>query len=255
VVLIAALFGLLVGSFLNVVVYRVPRHLSVAHPGSFCPQCRAEVRWYDNVPVASWLVLRGRCRHCSCPIPVRYLLVEAGTAALFAATAAAVGRTWAVPGLCVLAATILAGAVIEADGQEPPRSVAVVGTALGGLGLVAAALVDGHWAPVAAAAVGAGAGALVGAAADIRVRRGGRGPAVGASGPGALAAFLPLGVWAGWLGAAPALGALLAVLVGSALGRVVRSDRTSWTRWAARAGGAAALVALVVAAGEGPGRW
>ncbi|HUC35702.1 MAG TPA: prepilin peptidase [Acidimicrobiales bacterium] len=82
---IAGLLGLIIGSFVNVVIYRVPRGMSIVHPGSACPSCGSPVRWYDNVPVLSWLVLRGRCRNCGKPISVQYLLVELATGMLFAA--------------------------------------------------------------------------------------------------------------------------------------------------------------------------
>lgn len=77
------LFGLLFGSFANVVIWRLPRGESIAHPGSHCPGCDAPIAWYDNIPVVSWLVLRGRCRQCSEPISRRYPLVEAASGALF----------------------------------------------------------------------------------------------------------------------------------------------------------------------------
>lgn len=76
-------FGLAVGSFLNVVVYRVPVSRSLLRPASACPECRARIRWHDNVPVFSWLMLRGRCRDCRARISLRYPLVEAGTAIAF----------------------------------------------------------------------------------------------------------------------------------------------------------------------------
>jgi leader peptidase (prepilin peptidase)/N-methyltransferase len=83
-VLAAALLGAIIGSFLNVVAHRLPRGESLATPGSRCPGCGTPVRPYDNVPVLSWLVLRGRCRDCDAPISARYPLVEAGTALLYA---------------------------------------------------------------------------------------------------------------------------------------------------------------------------
>jgi len=84
----AALFGLIIGSFLNVVAYRLPRKESLVTPGSRCPHCEHPVRPYDNVPVVSWLVLRGRCRDCDEPVSRRYPLVEALTGLLFAAVVA-----------------------------------------------------------------------------------------------------------------------------------------------------------------------
>jgi leader peptidase (prepilin peptidase)/N-methyltransferase len=73
---IAFLLGLLFGSFLNVCISRLPQHESIVHPRSRCPQCKAPIRWYDNIPLVSWLLLRGRCRDCKQAIPWRYPLVE-----------------------------------------------------------------------------------------------------------------------------------------------------------------------------------
>jgi leader peptidase (prepilin peptidase)/N-methyltransferase len=88
---LAGILGAIVGSFLNVVAYRLPRGESLAHPPSRCPNCGAPVKPYDNVPVLSWLLLRGRCRNCKEPISVRYPLVEAGTALLCALVVVAKG--------------------------------------------------------------------------------------------------------------------------------------------------------------------
>ncbi|MGZ6996462.1 MAG: prepilin peptidase, partial [Acidimicrobiia bacterium] len=69
------LMGLLIGSFLNVVIWRVPNHESIVHPPSHCPHCNVEIAPYDNIPVLSWIILRGRCRHCGAPISIRYPLI------------------------------------------------------------------------------------------------------------------------------------------------------------------------------------
>ena len=74
--------GACVGSFLNVVIYRLPRGESIVFPGSHCPHCGQAIRWYDNIPILSWLILRGRCRYCERPISPRYIIVEFGTAAM-----------------------------------------------------------------------------------------------------------------------------------------------------------------------------
>ena len=103
-VLASAVLGLLVGSFLNVVVHRVPRGESVVAPPSACPACGTLIAPRDNVPVLSWLLLRGRCRHCRTGISARYPLVEAGTAALFGLTAWWAGPTWHLPAYLYLAA-------------------------------------------------------------------------------------------------------------------------------------------------------
>jgi leader peptidase (prepilin peptidase)/N-methyltransferase len=87
VIVLVGLLGLSIGSFLNVVVYRVPAGMSVVAPASSCPGCGHEIRRRDNVPVVSWLLLRARCRDCSTPIAARYPLVEAATGLLFVAVA------------------------------------------------------------------------------------------------------------------------------------------------------------------------
>lgn len=84
----AFVFGALIGSFLNVVIYRVPEGLSVVTPGSRCPSCGTAVRWYDNIPIVSWFILRGKCRQCGTSFSIRYALVEALTGLL------AVGAWW-----------------------------------------------------------------------------------------------------------------------------------------------------------------
>ena len=87
--LLAALLGACIGSFLNVVAWRLPRQESVVRPRSHCPRCGTTLRWFENVPVLSWLLLRGRCRHCGSAIAVRYPAVELLCAGLFVAAAAA----------------------------------------------------------------------------------------------------------------------------------------------------------------------
>ena len=80
---LAGLLGLCVGSFLNVVIYRLPLGMSLAHPGSHCTRCDYRLKWYDNIPVLSWLMLGGRCRSCHAPISPRYILVELANTALW----------------------------------------------------------------------------------------------------------------------------------------------------------------------------
>lgn len=87
VVVMAGVLGLAIGSFMNVVVYRVPRGESVVHPRSRCPGCGTEIAGRDNIPVVSWLMLRGRCRTCGTSISIRYPLIEAATGAVFAVVA------------------------------------------------------------------------------------------------------------------------------------------------------------------------
>jgi leader peptidase (prepilin peptidase) / N-methyltransferase len=107
--------GLCVGSFLNVVISRLPENLSIVRPSSRCPQCKNPIAWYDNLPVVSWLVLRARCRHCKKPIPARYPLVETLTAGVFAAFYVRFGLTWELAAWLPLAAALLAITFLDID--------------------------------------------------------------------------------------------------------------------------------------------
>ena len=210
---VAAATGLAVGSFLNVVVYRVPRALSVVRPGSFCPACATPIGSWENVPVVSWLVLRGRCRHCGAPISARYPAIELLTGVLFGAVAWTLGAHWGVPGMCVLAATALALAATEVDGQPPPASVALIGTALGAILLAAAAVADRRWWHLGGMAIGIAVAGCVVASGALTTRRR-RVPST------AWWAVLPAGAvmgWVGALGAAVGVSTCAAVLVGVAV--------------------------------------
>src|SRR2546423_6847789 len=143
-VLVCGLLGLAIGSFLNVVIWRVPRKESVVRPPSHCPQCETPIRPRDNIPVVSWLLLRGKCRHCGNPIPVRYPLVEASCGVLFAAVATRFGADWALPAYLVLTAALLAISIIDLEHFIVPDRITAPLTvsALALLGLAAAA--DGN---------------------------------------------------------------------------------------------------------------
>src|SRR5262245_35572423 len=83
-IILAAVFGSTIGSFLNVCIYRLPRRQSIVRPRSACPHCHRELAWYEKLPILSYVALRGRCRSCGAPISIRYPIVEALTAAIFA---------------------------------------------------------------------------------------------------------------------------------------------------------------------------
>ena len=129
---LAALFGLAVGSFLNVVIYRVPAGESIVSPPSKCPRCGSQIRNRHNVPVAGWLVLRGKCFDCGLPISPRYPLVEAATAILFAGVTVALfaaGLAAVVAPALVVAAAAVTAVMIVVDRHPVPRSVTAVGAA------------------------------------------------------------------------------------------------------------------------------
>ena len=122
-VLLIGLLGLLVGSFLNVVIHRLPRGESLTRPASRCPSCGAPVKPYDNVPVVSWLLLRGRCRHCGAAIGVRYPVVELVTAAAFAGAALTRGVDDDLALWLPFAAMLIAVAGIDLDHRIIPNKI------------------------------------------------------------------------------------------------------------------------------------
>jgi leader peptidase (prepilin peptidase)/N-methyltransferase len=155
---VCGLIGLCVGSFLNVVIYRVPRRESVIRPRSHCPACDSPIADRDNVPVLSWLLLRGRCRSCRARISIRYPIVELGTAVLFVAAAVRLGATWQLPAFCVFFASLLAISMIDLDHFIIPNRVIYPthGVTIPLLGAAAAA--DGSWDHLRNAAIGGVAG-------------------------------------------------------------------------------------------------
>jgi leader peptidase (prepilin peptidase)/N-methyltransferase len=142
-VVCAAVLGLVVGSFLNVVVWRVPRGESIVSPRSACPRCGTPIRPRDNIPVVSWVLLKGRCRDCQSDVSARYPLVEAGTAAVFAAMAARFGMDAALPAYLYLGAIGVALALIDIDVKRLPN-VIVLPSYLVGAALLGAAAVAHH---------------------------------------------------------------------------------------------------------------
>jgi leader peptidase (prepilin peptidase)/N-methyltransferase len=151
---LCGVLGLAIGSFLNVVIWRVPRGESVVSPPSACPTCGKPIRNRDNIPVLSWLVLRGKCRDCGSPISARYPLVEAGTALVFVVLALSIGVEPELPAFLYLGALGVALAMIDIDTQKLPSTLVVPSYAVAALGLGVAALVEND----ADAAIRAGIG-------------------------------------------------------------------------------------------------
>ena len=138
-VVVAGVFGAVIGSFLNVVAHRVPLGESLVSPPSRCPECEAPVKPYDNVPVVSWLVLRGRCRNCGTRISPRYPLVELATALVFAAVVAVRGFDQDLVLELPFLAALIALAAIDFDHKILPNKIVYP---LAAYGVVATLLVD-----------------------------------------------------------------------------------------------------------------
>src|SRR3954469_19864486 len=123
--------GLAFGSFLNVCIYRLPLGLSVVRPGSACPNCHESIAFYQNIPVLSWLVLRGRCHHCRARISARYLAVELLTGTLFLACYLHFGLTLAALKYSVFGFLLLGLIFTDAETQLLPDKLTLPGIILG----------------------------------------------------------------------------------------------------------------------------
>ena len=206
-VALCGVFGLIIGSFLNVVIWRVPRGESIVRPPSHCPGCDQEIAPRDNVPVLSWLVLRGRCRHCGMRISARYPLVELATGALFAGMAIRFGAHAVLPAYLYLAAVGIALAMIDFDVKRLPDALTLPSYVVGIALLGAAAITDDAWWSFERALIGMAAlFAFYFVIALISPRGMGFGD-VKLSGA--------LGLYLGWLGWGPlVVGAFMAFLIG-----------------------------------------
>lgn len=204
----AFLFGSLVGSFLNVCIHRLPREESIVFPGSRCPACHIAIRPWDNIPILSFLLLRGRCRACGHPIAWRYPLVEGLTALLFAATVSRFGVTPLAATLLVFVAALTVITFIDLDHQIIPNIITLPGIPLG----ILAGLVLGE-PPLLDRLIGAlaGAGFLY-----LVLFYGSAFYGQDAMGEGDLNLIAMVGAFLGWK--AVALTTLLACLFGSAVG-------------------------------------
>jgi len=122
-----AMLGAIIGSFLNVVIHRIPREQSIVFPASTCPKCRVAIKFYDNIPIVSYLILRGRCRACGAAISARYPTVEALTAVLFAAVTWHDGLSFALAFDLAFAASMLALIFIDAEHMILPNAITYPG--------------------------------------------------------------------------------------------------------------------------------
>jgi leader peptidase (prepilin peptidase)/N-methyltransferase len=151
-----ALVGLVIGSFLNVCIYRLPRDLSVVWPASRCTACGREISWYENIPVLSYTVLRGRCRTCGVSISLMYPLIELLTAGVFVATWAVFGPAWLFAIRAVFGAAMIVLLVIDLQHQILPNEITLPGIVVG---LAASLAAEPGWRDALIGAA-AGGGAL-----------------------------------------------------------------------------------------------
>jgi leader peptidase (prepilin peptidase)/N-methyltransferase len=153
-ILAIAILGLVIGSFLNVVIWRVPRGESVVQPGSHCPSCGAAIRPRDNFPVLSWVLIRGRCRDCSARISGRYPAVELLTAAVFVVLALRIGLDAALPAFLYLGAVGVALALIDVDVKRLPNAIVLPSYVVAVVLLGVAAFAHGEWSNLVRALLG-----------------------------------------------------------------------------------------------------
>jgi leader peptidase (prepilin peptidase)/N-methyltransferase len=204
---VTAALGLILGSFLNVVIHRLPREMSLIRPPSHCPACGRPVRWFDNLPLLSWVLLGGRCRSCRAAIPIRYPLVELAAAVLLVAMIVRFGLTRRGAEAAVLSLLLLALAVIDFEHHLLPDWLTLPGIAVG-LGWSFAGGLATPRAAVVGAVLGAAIPLLV-----IVVYRWVRG--VEGMGLGDVKLLAMIGAFLGWRGV------LLSLVLGATAGAAV----------------------------------
>ncbi len=204
---IVALFGAMLGSFLNVLILRLPKDESIVFPGSHCPRCQAAIAWYDNIPILSWIILGGKCRHCRESISVQYPIIEIATALMWTAAAWYYGVN--VLGLtAALFGTILLGiAITDARHYLIPDEYT-----LGGLVLGLLLSYRGGWDGVLQAVIGAAVGFLLLYGVAVA---GAKMFGKEAMGGGDIKMMAMVGTFVGWKGV------LLTIFGGSLLGTLV----------------------------------
>ncbi len=210
----AGLVGLVVGGFLTTLIWRVPRHEAVVGEGSRCPSCGHAIRGADSLPVLSWLRLRGRCRGCGEPIPVRYPVVELACGAIFVALAVRFGDSWELPAFWVFGAGLLALSVIDLEHFILPNRIVypLAGASLALLAVAAVASGDGE------ALLRAVLGGLVGFGALLVIHL----VSPKGMGFGDVKLSFVLGLFLGWLGWGElALGLFLGFVYGAVIGIVL----------------------------------
>lgn len=228
VAVLCGLFGILIGSFLNVVVYRLPQGMSLSRPASACPKCGSPIRPYDNIPVLSWLLLRGKCRNCRTGISARYPLVELGTAVFFVVVglyfAGAIAATTPGPaviagGLALVAflylgAISVALALIDIETHTLPNRIVLPGYLVAAVLLAASGVLGGDYGPLLRSAIGLAAMWCAYALMRIAYPKG--------MGFGDVKLAGVLGLYLGWSGWGPlVVGSFAAFILGGLFGILV----------------------------------
>ena len=124
-------FGAILGSFANVVVFRLPRGESIVRPGSYCRSCKTPIKWYNNIPIFSWLLLRGRCAYCGAKYSIRYPLIELLMGALFAAAGLTIGIQWMLLEALIFIFCVVCASFIDIDHMILPDKFTLSGVAIG----------------------------------------------------------------------------------------------------------------------------
>jgi leader peptidase (prepilin peptidase)/N-methyltransferase len=228
IIVLSGLFGILIGSFLNVVVYRVPQGMSLSTPASACPKCGSSIKAYDNIPVLSWLLLRGKCRNCRTGISARYPLVELGTAVFFVGVGAYFAGTVAFtrPGpfaishglplvaFLYLGAISIALALIDIETHTLPNRIVLPAYIVAAVLFAGEAILGGDYSALIRAGIGLGAMWLAYALMRLVYPKG--------MGFGDVKLAGVLGIFLGWSGwGSLVVGAFAAFILGGLFGIIV----------------------------------
>lgn len=241
VAVVVGLFGLAVGSFLNVCIHRLPRGESVVAPPSRCPACGRRIRWFDNIPVVSYLALRGRCRHCRATVSPMYPLVEAAIPALFLLQYREVGFDPLLAPRLLFTAAMVALFVIDLRHRLLPDAITLPGIAAG---LAFALFLDPGWMDAAIGAVAGGGSLLAISEAYYRLR------GVEGLGPGDVKMVAAIGAFLGWQMMLVAL--ILAFVLGAAVGAGLMAAGRAGPRTALPFGSFLAVTAVAATLVGGP---
>jgi len=237
----AAAFGAVVGSFLNVIIYRLPLGRSIVWPSSACPQCGRELSWYENVPVVSWAALLARCRTCRAPISIRYPLIEALTAAMFAGAWWYYGPGTLFSSRIIFGSMLVALFAIDLEHQLLPNAITLPGVVVG---FAFSFVNDPGWLASLIGIVAGGGSLFAIAEVYYRVRR------EEGLGMGDVKMLAMIGAFLGWKMALFTL--MMASVAGSVVGLVLIVSRRGGMKYALPFGTFLALGAAV-AGSVGPG--